>query len=152
MYSRILVPLDTGPESDEALPHARALSEAFGARVTLLLVAESANTTLASIAEAFGASGSVAAAIERENTLEAVGQAYLTNIRETEGEQSWEMLVVEGDPGDEIVRATRDGEYDLVVMATHARRGLGLLMHGSVADQVIHRGHVPVLVIPVNEG
>jgi nucleotide-binding universal stress UspA family protein len=152
MYRRILVPLDTGPESDEALPHARALSQAFDAEVTLLLVAESANTTLASIAEAFGASGSVAAAIERENTLEAVGEAYLTNIRETEGDPSWRLLVVEGDPGDEIARVAQDEGYDLVVMATHTRGGLGLLLHRSVADHVMHHSTVPTLVIPAGEG
>lgn len=151
MYTNILVPLDTGSESDAALPHARTLAAAFGAQVTLLLVAESARTTLASIAEAFGASGSVAAAIARENTLEAVGLAYLSNVRDVEGAPEWNLLVVEGDPGPAIVQAAEDAGFDLVVMASHARTGLGLLLHGSVADHVIRHSRVPTLVIPIYE-
>lgn len=149
MYTNILVPLDTGSESDAALPHAKAIARAYGARVTLLLVAESANMTLTAIAESFGASGSVAAALEREDTLEAVGLAYLENVRESEGGDDWTLLVVEGSPGSMIVEVARQGGFDLVVMATHARTGLGLLMHGSVADHVVRHGRVPTLVIPV---
>jgi nucleotide-binding universal stress UspA family protein len=151
VYTNILVPLDTGPESDAALPHARAVAEAFGSRVTLLLVAEAANVTVAALAESFGAGGSVAAAIERENTLEAVGMAYLSNVRESEGLDDWDLLVVEGSPGAAIVEVLRDGTFDLVVMASHARRGLGLLLHGSVADHVVRHGRVPTLVIAADE-
>jgi nucleotide-binding universal stress UspA family protein len=114
-----------------------------------LLVAESANMTLTAIAESFGASGSVAAALEREDTLEAVGLAYLENVRESEGGDDWTLLVVEGSPGSMIVEVARQGGFDLVVMATHARTGPGLLMHGSVADHVVRHGRVPTLVIPV---
>ena len=151
MYTNILVPLDTGFETDAALPHAKAIANAFGAQVTLLLVAESANMTLSAIAESFGASGSVAAAIERENTLEAVGLAYLENVRESEGGDDWTLLVVEGSPGATIVDVANRGGFDLVVMATHARTGLGLLLHGSVADHVVRHCQVPTLVIPIRD-
>ena len=151
MYSNILVPLDTGTESDAALPHARALAEKFGARVTLLLVAESANMTVSALAESFGALGSVAAALEREETLEAVGLAYLESVRESEGSPDWTLVVVEGTPGRMIVEVANDGSYDLVVMATHGRTGLGLLLHGSVAEHVVRQGQVPTLVIPIED-
>jgi nucleotide-binding universal stress UspA family protein len=37
---------------------------------------------------------------------------------------------------------------DLIVMSTHARGGFDRLVHGSVADHVIHTARVPVLVVP----
>ncbi|MCA9824576.1 MAG: universal stress protein [Dehalococcoidia bacterium] len=148
MYRSILVPLDSTPEAERALPHVRTLQAAVGGQVTLLLVAESAETTLAAVAEMFGASGSVRAAIERENTLEAVGQAYLRNVRDDVGKPGWRLLVAEGNPAEAIAEEAVRGGHDLVVMASHARRGLGRLLFGSVADEVIRRGRVPTLVVP----
>lgn len=148
MYRSILVPLDSTPEAERALPHVRTLQAAVGGQVTLLLVAESAETTLAAVADPFGASGSVRAAIERENTLEAVGQAYLRNVRDDVGKPGWRLLVAEGNPAEAIAEEAVRGGHDLVVMASHARRGLGRLLFGSVADEVIRRGRVPTLVVP----
>jgi nucleotide-binding universal stress UspA family protein len=38
-------------------------------------------------------------------------------------------------------------QADLVAMATHGRSGLQRLMLGSVADKVIHRASIPVLLV-----
>jgi nucleotide-binding universal stress UspA family protein len=107
--------------------------------------------TVSALAESFGAQGSVAAALEREETLEAVGLAYLETVRESEGGPDWTLVVVEGTPGRMIVEVAHDGGYDLVVMATHGRTGLGLLLHGSVAEHVVRHGRVPTLVIPIED-
>jgi nucleotide-binding universal stress UspA family protein len=148
MYRSILVPLDSTPEAEEALAHAKTLQSATGASVTLLLVAESAEMTLASVAEMFGSTGSIGAAIERENTLEAVGQAYLRNVRDDVGKPGWRLLVVEGDPAESIAEEAVRGGHDLIVMASHARTGIGRLFLGSVADEVIKRSRIPTLVVP----
>ncbi len=150
MYRSILVPLDSTPEAEAALEHARTLQGATGAAVTLLLVAESAEVTLASVAEMFGSSGSVGAAIARENTLETVGQAYLRNVRDDVGKPGWRLLVVEGNPAEAISEEAVRGGHDLIVMASHARRGLGRLLFGSVADEVIKHSRIPTLVVPAD--
>jgi len=57
--------------------------------------------------------------------------------------------VVEGDPAAEILRKADELEADLVVMGTH---GKGLLAHaflGSVAEKILHRIKIPVLMIPI---
>jgi nucleotide-binding universal stress UspA family protein len=53
-----------------------------------------------------------------------------------------------GKPADEIVRAAETTEADLIVMATHGRGGIRRLPIGSVANEVLHRGTIPILVIP----
>ena len=39
---------------------------------------------------------------------------------------------------------------DLIVMVTHARRGLDRLLHGSHAQGVLSRSDVPLLVLPAS--
>ncbi|HZV01043.1 MAG TPA: universal stress protein [Planctomycetota bacterium] len=50
-----------------------------------------------------------------------------------------------GDPADEILAESDSSEPDLIVMATHARRGLDRWRHGSVTERVIRGARVPVL-------
>jgi nucleotide-binding universal stress UspA family protein len=59
----------------------------------------------------------------------------------------------EGTAPSEKIIDQAEAEQCLVVMATHGRGGLKRLVLGSVADQVVHTGHVPVLLIrPQNDG
>jgi nucleotide-binding universal stress UspA family protein len=57
------------------------------------------------------------------------------------------QLVEGGDPGQEIVRVARDNHCDLIVMGTHGRTGLGRVLLGSVAEQVLRRASCPVLTV-----
>jgi nucleotide-binding universal stress UspA family protein len=57
-------------------------------------------------------------------------------------------VVRDGDPAAQIVAEARDAGADLVVMATHGRSGLARALLGSVADQLLRRSPVPVLLVP----
>ena len=57
-----------------------------------------------------------------------------------------------GDPVDEIVRFVETQGVNLVAMATHGRTGLRRLVLGSVAEGVLHRMEVPVLLIRPCDG
>lgn len=57
--------------------------------------------------------------------------------------------LVDGDPAAEILLKAEELGADLVVMGTH---GKGLLAHtflGSVAEKVLHRIKIPILIIPI---
>jgi nucleotide-binding universal stress UspA family protein len=51
-----------------------------------------------------------------------------------------------GDAAERIIDYVKDMDIDMVAMTTHGRTGLGRLVLGSVAEQVVHRLHVPVLL------
>jgi nucleotide-binding universal stress UspA family protein len=51
-----------------------------------------------------------------------------------------------GDPVHEIERYLEEDGVDLVAMSTHGRTGLDRMLFGSVAEQVLHHAHVPVLL------
>jgi nucleotide-binding universal stress UspA family protein len=58
-----------------------------------------------------------------------------------------ERHVRQGDVTDEILRFARDHHCDLIVMATHGRKGLGRILLGSVAENVLRRSPCPVLTV-----
>jgi nucleotide-binding universal stress UspA family protein len=58
-----------------------------------------------------------------------------------------EHRLTEGDPADEILRLTDALRCDLIVMGTHGRTGLGRLLLGSVAEEVLRRAVCPVLTV-----
>jgi nucleotide-binding universal stress UspA family protein len=49
--------------------------------------------------------------------------------------------------GDEILRVAAEDGCDLIVLGTHGRSGVGKLLLGSVAEQVVRRAACPVLTV-----
>jgi CBS domain-containing protein len=58
-----------------------------------------------------------------------------------------ELLIMLGDPAETILKAARQVKADLIVMATHGRRGLLHLFLGSVVETVLRLAPCPVLAI-----
>jgi len=56
------------------------------------------------------------------------------------------IRTVPGKPGEEILRQAAGGEFDLVAMSTHGRRGMDRVMMGSVAEQVLRSSSIPTLL------
>ena len=59
--------------------------------------------------------------------------------------------MIEGNPVNEILKYAENNHCDLIVMGTH---GKGILTHailGSVAEKVIRKSKIPVMVIPIPE-
>ena len=63
-----------------------------------------------------------------------------------------ELAVEIGEPGALIIAAPQRLGADLVVMATHGRRGLKHLVLGSVAERVVRESTVPVLTVRAAAG
>jgi hypothetical protein len=51
-----------------------------------------------------------------------------------------------GDPAEALHQVAVDVDADLIGVGTHARAGVERLLLGSVAEALIRRAHVPVLV------
>ena len=52
-----------------------------------------------------------------------------------------------GRPAEQILDAARESHADLIAMATHGRTGVGRLLFGSVAEEVLRHASVPVFMI-----
>ncbi|MCC6178325.1 MAG: universal stress protein [Chloroflexi bacterium] len=126
MQPSILVPLDGSPPADLALPHAGRLARALRAHVVLLHVRA---------ADSPGSGPDLRAGAER---LRAEG--VTVEARET-------LIPSRAAAGYAIVKMTEGMDGGLVVMATRSRGGLGRLILGSIADQVVRQSTLPVLLI-----
>jgi nucleotide-binding universal stress UspA family protein len=135
---RILVPLDGSKFAEAALPAARTLADALAAHVILLRVQPWAATVYPYVA-----STTYTPAID--DALEEEARIYLQRQVKAFSPPA-EIRVARGDPAGAIIDLVKRAGVDLVVMSTHARRGLVRAALGSVADRAI-QANAPVLLV-----
>ena len=73
------------------------------------------------------------------------------NGREGEGYVTDDIIVVRGNPVEEILKYSEDKNCDLIVMGTHGQGTLADAMIGSKARRVLRRSAKPVLVVRLPE-
>ncbi len=71
----------------------------------------------------------------------------LQQVRPQDSKIQVNHLLVDGDAAAEIVRAAKESHADVIVMGTHGRTGIGRLVLGSVAEQVMRRAVCPVVTV-----
>ena len=67
--------------------------------------------------------------------------------REGEGFVTDDIIVVRGNPVEEIIKYSEESDCDLIVMGTHGQGTLADAMIGSTARRVLRRSQKPVLVV-----
>ncbi len=140
MYKRIVVPLDGSKLAEQALPHAVAQAEKFGAELVLLQVLEPLPDV----------SFSAPAAVRRAEQKSAeLAREYLEGVAAMIRPQGIALRVeqLQGRPYVEIVRYADEQGADLIVMSTRGQSGLSRWLLGSVADRVVRGATVPVLLV-----
>lgn len=146
-----------GPASTPYV-HALVGVEAEPARAVLALLGGFAGAAPAhvSLLHAFDpiASGKMAQAGVSDDAIQAYEAATAALIRRSlddlaaNGPDLAELIVVAGDPVPALEHAAERLDADLVVTATHARRGLGRLVLGSVTSRLLRESDRDLLVIP----
>jgi len=145
MYQRILVPVDGSPTANRGLTEAIALAKLTGARLRLINVVDIYSFAMESNAFA-GYSGDLIP-LMREG-----GQKILATARaqaEAAG-VSADTALREGFAGrvsDLVIDEAKAWAAELIVIGTHGRRGVGRLLLGSDAEQILRMAPVPVLLV-----
>lgn len=146
MYKKILVATDGSALSYKATTDAIALAASLNAALVVLKV-------VPCYPQSYFEGGVVleAAEVERvETQWEADGQAIVNTVKQAAESQgvSAEAVTLKSDVvSDAIIEAAKQHECDLVVMASHGRKGVKRLLLGSETQQVLTHCHVPVLVL-----
>lgn len=144
MYKSILIPTDGTEFCQRAIRHGVALAKMSGAKVIGVTVTPPLHSAiprtmipqhLAAVihAETAKIADEKLAAIRRE--AEAAG-VMVETVRATK-DNPWEA----------IVQTATDKGCDLIVMASHGRRGVAGLMLGSETQKVLTHSTTPVLVV-----
>jgi universal stress protein A len=132
-FKKILCPIDFDRNSTVALQFAVRLTRESGGSLHLIHVVR------------VPAGPEVAIPYTR---LETQARRRLGSIaRSLKGKCDYELDVMSGDPAGEILAAAQRIGADLIVIATHGRRGIRRIVLGSVAEQVIREAICPVLTI-----
>jgi nucleotide-binding universal stress UspA family protein len=139
MCKRILVPLDGSAQAEAVLPYARQLAKSYGAELVLFRVAVASPLALDPVV-------SWAGAVE-----EARNYVVDLTARQRDGEVKIIAKARWGDPVEEILAYVDEGIIDLITMTTHGRSGLKRWVLGSVAENVLRRASVPVLLVRAPE-
>lgn len=145
MFQKILVCLDGSKIAEQILPYAAEQAVRFGSSLVLFQV-----VSLASIPTPTGIE-SVPVAVPNDQLAEAEADAkdYLERHALPLREKGLRVQCVTliGHPAESIVSYAEENRFHLVALATHGRSGLKRLVFGSVADHVIRKSGLPILLI-----
>lgn len=143
-YKKILVSVDLTDEAQEVLSRAREVTQQNGAELSVIVVVKPINQVYSGFDVA--ALSADAALIE----LDAVRQAELRLAEHAKllGIPEKRTYVGRGNPAYEIRAMAEELGVDLIVMGTHGRHGLGLLL-GSTATGVLHGCPCDVLTVRI---
>jgi nucleotide-binding universal stress UspA family protein len=143
----ITVPLDGSSFAEQALPLAARLARSAGASLRLALVHTPGSTWEPGVEFSL-------IDPEMERQLRERESAYLESTAKTLAEGSdlhVECALLTGLTTESLEEYVEQTGTELVVMTSHGRGGVGRLVLGNVADQLVHRLHVPVLVLRPRE-
>jgi nucleotide-binding universal stress UspA family protein len=131
MYKHILVPTDGSQLAREAIPRGIALAKLLGAKVT--------GITVTVPSQVFADS----------KQSRAVAEKYLSEVQDAAAAAGVSCSVINAEheqPHQAIIDAAKNNGCDLIVMASHGRRGISALVLGSETVKVLTHCTVPVLV------
>tara|TARA_R110000823_G_scaffold130015_26_gene258178 strand:- start:9724 stop:10158 length:435 start_codon:yes stop_codon:yes gene_type:complete len=141
-YHKILIAIDLSEDSAQVMQSARALSDSSGSELHLIHVIEPLS---------FAYGGDIPmdfSGIQDEIHQQATAQ--LKRFAETNGIDSEHQHIVLGKPEVEIHATAEELGADLIVLGSHGRYGLALLM-GSTANGVLHGASCDVLAVRVGK-
>ena len=146
MYKRILVPTDGSPLSKRAVKSAVEFASTVGAELVAVHVVPRYPTSY------FEGSRAVSAReVERvEQQWTEQGQALADEVgkaADKAGVKSKAITVRSNTVAEAILATARKNKCDLVVMASHGRKGIKRLLLGSETQHVLTHGTIPVLVL-----
>lgn len=141
MYDHILFPTDGSDGAEVALDHAADLAATYDATLHVLYVVDTDTQGMATIGN------------EVVEELETEGQSVVEATTDRVDDRGIAVVdqVLRGDPYETILEYAAVNGIDLVVMATHGRRGLERYLLGSVTEKVVRSADVPVLTVRMEE-
>lgn len=144
MFERILVPVDGSELSALALPVAADLARRYNSSLTLLHVVPPPVVIYAESAVVYDGA-------EERAQAQAAGQSILEQAQNELGYANTQLVRLDNEgyrnTAQAIADEVRQEGASLVVMGSHGRSGLEHFFLGSVAEGVVRRVEVPVMLV-----
>ena len=140
LYQHLLVGLDLSDESGKIIQHAKALAKTFSAELSIANVIEP-------LALSYG--GDIPIELnETQTVIEQHAQKRLGELVSKHGLHDTQTYLPIGSPATELKELAKEIGADLIVVGTHGRHGLALLL-GSTSNGVLHGTECDVLAVKV---
>ncbi|MFZ1101537.1 MAG: universal stress protein [Hyphomicrobiaceae bacterium] len=143
MFKHILIATDGSDLAERAASQGLEFARLLDARVTAATVTEPWTAVVTGEA-AFG----FPPADYEKGVIETAASvlARIAEMAKAAGLQCATVHMKDHFPDERIIAAVKDNACDVIVMASHGRRGLARLLLGSVASRVVALSPVPVLI------
>ncbi|MGR9100526.1 MAG: universal stress protein [Gammaproteobacteria bacterium] len=144
IYQHILLAADYSEHGEEAAARAKELAGKFQARLSVVHVVDNLPITDA----AYGPIIPFDTDLTEE--LIAAAKKKLNAIADRLGVSEGGRFLELGSPKLEIIRIAEEENADLIVVGSHGRHGLALLL-GSTADSLLHHAKCDVLAVRLKD-
>ncbi|SDT99439.1 universal stress protein [Halopseudomonas salegens] len=138
LYNHVLVAVDLIEECRSVADHAVALAKTLDARLTLLHVVEP-------LAMAYGGDVPMDLSMLQQQQFEQAKEKMQLFAGDY-GLPEDQLQIAFGHPRQEIHRVADEQDCDLIVVGSHGRHGLALLL-GSTANDVLHGAPCDVIAV-----
>jgi len=139
-YNKILVAIDLTEESDQVIGRARELANLYNCNLDIVHIIEP-------LGYAYG--GDIPMDLtEVQQQLEDHAKQYLEEAGKKYQVADNQQHVIIGRPETEIHRLSEESNFDLVVVGSHGRHGIQLLL-GSTANGILHGAKCDVLAVRI---
>lgn len=147
MYQHILIATDGSDLATKGLEQGLALAKALNAKVTVLTVSEPLRQEMANAARLGGLADPVGRYDQQIDAIMKERFAYIEQRGSEYGIRATLAHEIDGSPAEAIVRFAKLNGCNLIVMASHGRRGVQKLLLGSQTAEVLAHTTIPVLVV-----
>jgi nucleotide-binding universal stress UspA family protein len=140
LYRNIVIATDGSENSRKAISYGIEIAKISGATVYAVHVVD----TLSVVSDIWTAGKDLI-----HDMMIRDGKKILSETRKIIEDSGVEVkdVLLNGHPGEEIIRFAEDNNIDLIVMGTLGATGLEKFLMGSVAEKVVRHSKVPVMVV-----
>jgi nucleotide-binding universal stress UspA family protein len=147
MYKHILLPTDGSKLADKAVKQGIALAKSVGARVTVINATPEYQMVMD---EGFVLPNAMMLKKRFEDETARRSKTMLDAIKvnaQAAGVTCDTVTVSSGRPYEVIIKQAKKAKCDLIMMASHGRKGLSSILLGSETAKVLTHSTIPVLVV-----
>lgn len=147
MYKHILLPLDGSDLSMKAVSQGVGLAKGLGSKLTLITVISPYHSGVTT-----PITSGIVHELEGKRDEEAKKEAQKLHADvaarvKSEGVQCSSLVALGDSPYVQIIENAEANNCDLIVMASHGRRGFDAILMGSETVKVLTHSKIPVLVV-----
>lgn len=140
LLERASVAIDESAPAEAALKLSAKLSSTMGTRLSMCTAIDTHH--LHDMAHQYGYDPT-----SLVKTLLSEARQDVAPLISRAGLKPDDLVVVEGEPADAVLQFAEHHDADVIVIGSHGRRGLSRLVLGSIAESVVRRSPIPVLVV-----